>query len=65
MALRFENTEINASTKSSLLPGMPNNGLICEAAILIDAAAVKPVITGNEMKSNRKPKIHIIETLIH
>lgn len=35
---------------------MPNSGLNCVLAILMDAAAVKPVITGNEMKSNRKPK---------
>lgn len=55
--LRFENTEIKESTKSSLLPGIPNNGLNCEVAMLIDAAAVKPVITGKEMKSNKKPEI--------
>ena len=59
MLFRFENTEIKESTRSSLLPAIPNNGLNCELAILIDAAAVKPVMTGKEIKSNKKPEMHV------
>lgn len=34
---------------------MPKSDLNWEEAMLIAAAEVKPVITGNDMKSNRKP----------
>lgn len=46
---------IRESKKLSLLPGIPRSDLNWEEAMLIAAAAVKPVITGNDIKSNRKP----------
>lgn len=52
---RLENIALTASTKSSALPGIPKRDLNCEAAMLIAAAEVKPVITGSDIKSNRKP----------
>lgn len=36
-------------------PEIPTSGFNCEEAMLIAAAAVKPVITGNDMKSSKKP----------
>lgn len=59
MLFRFENTETKESTRSSLLPAIPNNDLNCELAILMDAAAVKPVMMGKEIKSNKKPEMHV------
>ena len=46
---------VRESTSPSLLPDIPKSDLNCEEAILIAAAAVKPVITGSDIKSSRNP----------
>jgi len=46
---------ITAFKKFSLLPEMPSSDLSWEDAMLIAAAEVNPVITGSDMKSNKKP----------
>lgn len=52
---RFLKIAIRESRKLSLLPEIPKSDLNWEDAMLIAAAAVKPVITGSDMKSSRKP----------
>lgn len=52
---RFLKIAIKESRKLSALPGMPSSDLNWEDAMLIAAADVKPVITGSDIKSNKKP----------
>lgn len=52
---RFSKIFITESRKFSVVPLMPRSDLNCEEAMLIAAAEVKPVITGSDMKSNKKP----------
>lgn len=56
----FLKIDLNVPTKSSLFPLIPSNDFNCDVAIFIDAAVVNPVITGNDIKSSKKPVIEII-----
>lgn len=60
ISLIFTKKDFQASRNSLAGPGIPSKDLVCELAILIAAAVVKPDITGNEKKSTKNPRIHHI-----
>lgn len=48
-------TASQASRNSLAFPGIPSNPFICEEAIWVAAAEVKPAMTGKEKNSTTKP----------
>lgn len=63
ISLILTKKDFQASRNSLAGPGIPSRDFVCELAMLIAAAVVKPDITGNEKKSTKNPEKRLYITL--